>query len=67
MGDKIVDLTARRAAAESESRGDLIYCPCGDAWWIFPDDGGVCFATDMHVSGWAGRPLCKTCGSPMQL
>lgn len=60
MGAEIIDLGERRSAAN----GDLIYCPCGDAWWEL-DEGGVCFMTDMRVSGWAGRPRCKSCGSPM--
>lgn len=55
----------RRAKAADEEDGDgIIYCECGDAWWILIT-GAVCFRPDQTVSGWAGIPVCKSCQKPM--
>jgi hypothetical protein len=62
---KVLQFT-RRSIRSNEEKGDLVYCPCGEAWWVLPD-GAICFGTDLTVSGWAGIPRCKSCGEPMNI
>lgn len=59
MADNVIPFPKR-----SPTDPDLIYCPCGDAWWVLAE-GAVCFRKTMAVSGWAGIPVCKSCGQKM--
>lgn len=54
----VIDLDARRNEAR-EPAYDGAACPCGGAWF---DVDGVCISKEGQVTGYAGKPRCKTCG-----
>jgi hypothetical protein len=38
---------------------DGAHCSCGEAWF---EVDGVCITKDGEVTGYAGKPRCKSCG-----
>ena len=64
--DNVVNLADRRRSRDEAVEGTgLIYCPCGDAWWVLKR-GAVNFAPDLRITGWTGDPVCNSCGNPMR-
>ena len=57
--DNVIDIGSR-SKPPTEGSYDGAACPCGEAWFTV---GPVCMTRDGEVTGYAGRPLCASCGT----
>jgi len=57
----IISLDQKRREAEAAAAPDYVACPCGGAWFELRG-GAVCMTPAGSITGWTGKPHCRSCG-----